>query len=199
MSNGWQFLGSVTYSKYEGNLNADMYGSWGYNYEFDTPNWLVNRFGRIDYDRPWQIKLQGSVMLPWSMMLSGYYMHMSGAPWARTLQIQLPNDPKFHPSVRGKLIESAYPINAESPGARRYRSRNNLDIRIEKTFYIAWNGRLGIFADVLNVFGESFFEVNQDPGGYVYADGTFEQWPWYGQFTSVYGTRTLKLSARFTF
>ena len=132
-------------------------------------------------------------------MLSGYFIHASGAPWARTLYIQLPMDPSFE--YPGTFIGFLGwdNTNAEAPGSRRYRSRNNLDLRIEKSFPIRDHNRLGVFLDILNVFGESLYVINQDPGGYLYGDGTFEQWPWYGQFTGAYGLRTFKLGARFTF
>ena len=196
MSNRWQLLASLILSKYEGNINADMWATWGYRDWLSTPNWFVNRYGRVDFDRPVQIKILGSVVIPYDIMLSGYFIHMSGAPWARTLKIQLPEDPSFE--YPGTFVEWL-PTNAEAPGSRRYRSRNNLDLRIEKTFPIRAYGRLGFFLDILNVFGESLYLINEDPGGNLYADGTFEQWPWYGQFTGAFGLRTFKLSARFTF
>jgi hypothetical protein len=132
-------------------------------------------------------------------MISGYYVHMSGIPWGRTLQIQLPDDPQF--KYPGQLVDwgLVYPISAESPGSRRLRSRNNLDIRLEKNFYFGNKYRLGLFFDLINVFGENWLDIDQDSGGIIYNDGTFESWPTYGKFTGAHGLRILKLSARFVF
>jgi hypothetical protein len=128
-------------------------------------------------------------------MVSGNYFYSSGEPWARTLQIQLPNDPATF-EYPGNFTET---VNAEIPGTRRYRSRNNLDLRIEKQFRIRDFGRLGLFVDVLNVFGENFFTIGEDPGGRVYNDGTFIRYSQYGRHNDIYGTRTFKASVRFTF
>ena len=85
------------------------------------------------------------------------------------------------------------------PRVNRYASTNNLDLRIEKQFNIRDMGRFGIFIDILNVFGENYYTVDQNSGGRAYNDGRFERWPSYGAFTGIYGLRTFKVSARFTF
>jgi len=194
MSNRWQFLGSLTLSKFEGNIGANYGATWGFSGAFDDPNWFVNRYGRLDMDRPVQLKLQGSVMLPLDFMLSAYYFHVSGAPWGRTLRIYFPPDPSYD-ATNPPYVE----VQAEPPGKRRFRSRNNMDARVEKLFNLGKMGQLGIFLDVLNVFGESWFDVNQDPGGWILPDGSFVRWPNYGQFYKANGLRTFKVSARFSF
>ena len=204
MSNRWQLLGSVTWSKFEGNIGTAFLETFPDGPAFNDPNWSVNRYGRLTHDRPLSIKLQGSVLLPFDLMLSGFFFHMSGIPWARTLRIQLPFDPAFENpggtvDIYGAADGRSLGINAEAPGSRRSRSRNNLDLRIEKIISIGSLGRLGIFLDVLNAFGESWFDVDQDPGGIIHADGSFEQWPTYGKFMGANGMRTFKASARFTF
>jgi len=194
MSDNWQLLSSITLSKFEGNIGANWKSTSGSSPIFNDPNSLINRYGRLDYDRPIQIKIQGSVILPLDFMLSAFYFHISGTPWARTLRINFPSDPQFDPTNPTNVT-----INAEAPGERRYRAFNNLDLRIEKFFNIKNVGRLGVFLDVLNALGENWFNINQDPGGTIYADGTFLKWPAYGDFTALNGLRTYKLSIRFTF
>jgi len=194
MSNRWQFLASLVLSKFEGNVGAKYWPTGAMDVSFNTPNWFVNRYGRLDLDRPVQIKLQGSVLLPYDFMLSAYYSHFSGTPWTRTLEIQLPFDSAFE--YAGTFVET---VNAEAPGENREQSRNNLDIRVEKMFNLGNVGRLGIFLDVENVFGENWFDINLDQGGFVYNDGSFQRYPTYGQFTQANGMRIFKLSARFTF
>ncbi len=194
MSNRWQLLGSITWSKFEGNIEADYGGSIAEALgNFSTPNYLVNRYGRLNFDRRLVIKLQGSVLMPWEVMMSAFYLYSSGEPWTRTLEIQLPYDSSFE--YPGTLVT----VNGDPAGSYRKRSRNNLDIRVEKSFKVGKFGRLWIFLDVLNVLGEHWFDVNQDPGGRVLNDGSFQRWPTYGQFTAAHGLRTLKLSARFIF
>jgi len=196
MSNRWQFLGSLTLSKFEGNVGASYGWSGGNTGTLENPNGYVNGYGRLDMDRPVMIKLQGSVQLPLDFMVSAYYMHASGIPWNRTLTVSLPLfiDPRFDTAQ-----PTQFPVNAEAPGSRRLQARNNLDLRVEKTFTIGSFGQVGIFLDVLNALGERWFDINQDPGGTIFADGSFLQNPQFGQFTAANGLRTYKLSVRFTF
>ena len=159
-----------------------------------NPNWLVNRYGRLPEDIPLVIKLQGSVMLPLDFIVSGYYRNQPGQAWARTIAIQTPNDPDTF-EYPGTFVDT---VLAE-PREKRYKSTSNLDLRIEKFFKVGDFGRLGVFVDVLNAFGESSYSVRQDSGGRLYNDGTFVRWPTYGRFTGISGVRTYKVSARFTF
>ncbi len=195
MSNRWQLLGSLTLSKYEGNVDASYWESAGNQGPLFNPNNYVNGYGRVDMDRPVQIKLQGSVQLPLDFMLSAYYFHFSGVPWQRTVSVMLPPDPAFDPSAQLTFVD----VNAETPGSRRRLSRNNLDIRLEKNFNVGSFGRLGVFLDVLNALGERWFDLEQNPGGFIYPGNVFVRYPTFGQFTAANGLRTFKLSARFSF
>jgi hypothetical protein len=195
MSNNWQLLGSVTVSKFEGNIGSGYGATWGFSGAFNDPNWDVNRFGRLDFDRPVQIKLQSTVLLPADFALSAFYFHFAGEPWGRQLRVYFPFDPTTYDSSNPPFVT----VQAEAPGNRRYRARNNIDLRLEKTFRISTFGRLGLFLDVVNVLGENWFDINEDPGGWILADGSFVQWPVYGDHYQANGLRTFKLSARFNF
>ena len=194
MSNGWQLQGNLVLSKNEGNTGV-VFRDSGTSSAFNTPNWLINRYGRLSDDRPLMIKIQSTAQIPLGFMVSGYYSYYSGAPWARTLSIQLPNDSKTY-EYPGTFADT---VLGEAPGTRRYKATSNLDLRVEKYFKVADFGRLGFFVDILNAFGESGYNIDQDPGGRVYNNGTFVRNTTYGRFTGVYGLRTYKLSARFTF
>ena len=194
MANRWQLLGSVTLSKFEGNLGAGYGDTWGFSGGSDSPNWFVNRYGRLDFDRPVQIKLQGTVLLPLDFALSAFYFHFSGEPWGRQLRIYFPPDPAYD-AANPPFTE----VQAEAPGERRRRSRNNIDMRLEKSFTFGSFGRLGIYLDVVNVLGENWFDINEDPGGWILPDGSFQQWPVYGDHYGANGLRVYKVSARFTF
>jgi hypothetical protein len=192
MSQGWQLLGSLTISKTYGNFDSGS-GS-GSSSMFNSPNEWLNAEGRLSWDIPLVIKLQGSFTLPLDFMVSGYFTHLSGRPFNRTLDVQLPADPDTF-EYWGSWVS----VNTEPPGTRRYRSQTNLDLRVEKIFRIGDFGRFGVFVDVLNVFGDSGYEVDQNPGGRLYNDGRFTYYPSYGDFEGAYGMRTYKVSARFTF
>lgn len=193
----WQLAGSLTLSRFEGTVGANFDATWGHDFAFNTPNWLINRYGRLDLDRPLLIKLFGTVLLPYDFYLSVFYVHASGAPFTRTLWVQLPLDFSFAYPLT--FVGFDAPIYAESPGEHRLPSRDNMDLRLEKNLRIKNLGSLGIFVDIMNVFGENWFDVEQDPGGIIYADGTFERWPWFGTSIKAHGLRIFKLGMRFTF
>jgi hypothetical protein len=49
-------------------------------------------------------------------------------------------------------------------------SRSNLDLRIEKYFRLGEQMGLALFLDVQNVFGGRGYQINEDPGGFLYND-----------------------------
>ena len=117
----WQFLGSLTWSKLSGNTGEGFEDSVGHNDPFDTPNWFVNRDGNLSWDRPVMIKLQGSVILPADIILSGYYQFFSGTPWGRTLEVQLPMNPAVF-EYPGNFVSVELPaVSKWENGAARLR------------------------------------------------------------------------------
>jgi len=84
MSNKWQLKGSIVYSSFKGNCSP-LYGpTEGESGMFDNPNSLINAYGPLWFDRPLQIKLMGTYILPYGFVVSAYFQHLSGAPWTRS-------------------------------------------------------------------------------------------------------------------
>ncbi len=193
MSNGWQLSGSVTYSKTYGNLGGG-WGIWrGDRGGFLSPNGLVNRSGRTNYDRPLIVKLMGTAVLPFDVILSAFYSHYDGAPANRTMTVYLP---AAIGGVPNRLNDVT--VNAEAPGEIRGASSDNLDLRLEKAFNLPV-GRLGIYVDAFNILGFRQLNVNQNNGGYLFRDGTFSRFPTYGQINSASGVRSFKFTLRYNF
>lgn len=206
MSDGWQFSGSVVYSKMYGNIGGDYGSSWGWSAGADSPNYFVNRYGRLDFDRPLQIKLMGTVQLPLRIFLSGYYRYQSGSPWAISTNIRVDRN-----WMAANDLDTSYyswSVYIEEPGTRRNRATNYLDLRLEKEFAIGDFGRLGLFIDALNVLGFSDVNVGRNPISRWYPDpndpmnpnaGSYTRSTSFGVPSSVEGLRTIKLSLRFSF
>ena len=202
MADGWQFNGSVVYSKAYGNIGGWYSPSQGWSGYVDSANDFVNSYGRLDIDRPLQIKLMGTAQLPLRTTLSAYYVFMSGAPWNRTASIQPPTSW----CTANNAYRTYYSVNIETSGDRRYRSENWLDVRLEKEFGFGNYGRLGLYIDVLNVLGFSGVSIGQND---VYrwnpvaegADktGTKTLATSYKVISSVTGLRTVKASVRYSF
>lgn len=185
MSNRWQLLGSVVFSKYVGNIGAAQ--AQNMESAFDTPNYLINRYGRLDYDRPLIIKFQGTYQLPFGINLSGYIIHSSGAPFNRILQVWTPNS------------QSYVTVNAEEQGSRRQPSQNRLDLRLEKEFGIGAFGKLGVFMDVYNALNNAYLDISSDFQGIIQPDGSFIEAATWQKVSAISSPRVLKLGARFSF
>jgi hypothetical protein len=80
---------------------------------------------------------------------------------------------------------------------------STLDLRLEKRFRVRENISIGAYIDVMNLFGNSGYQVESDPGGRLdYSDPenpTFRRLGTYGNIISAYGTRIIKVSLRLTF
>jgi outer membrane receptor protein involved in Fe transport len=197
MSNRWQMLASVVWSKAWGNIGGNYDASYGASGGFDTPNAFVYAEGRLDYDRPLNIKIQSTVILPYDFILSAYFNFLSGSPWARSITVYIPNDPKY------KYPATTYGVNTEESGTRRNPSVSTLDLRIEKRFKVGERFSIGGYLDILNALGRSGYNVSSNPGGYLDysnpAKPTFTRYGNFGTITGAYGNRVFKVSLRFMF
>lgn len=192
-SKGWQFLASMTLSKLEGNIDTSFAATTSLSEAFNSPNWSINRYGRLLSDIPLLIKIQGSFRLPFGFFLSGLYSYMSGGPWVRILRVQLPFDSTIE--FPGSFVD----VNAEPPGKQRHQSKNNLDLRIEKSFKLQKTRTFHLSFDIINILGDHGFILNRELSGTLYADGNFEKWPLFGEEKAAYGKKTIKFSARLSF
>ena len=206
MSNNWQLLGSVVWSKAWGNLGGRYNASYGASGGFDTPNNWIYSDGRLDYDRPIVIKLQSTVILPYEFVLSGYFNHSSGplyqfstlTSFQRTVDVTIPEDDRYKfPGHEYRLVPT------EENGLRRGAPITTLDMRLEKRVRFGDSFSIGAYLDVLNLLGRSGYIIDSNPGGYLdYSDPdnpTFERYGTYGNIEEAYGTRVYKVSLRFTF
>jgi outer membrane receptor protein involved in Fe transport len=191
MSNRWQFLGSIVWSKLWGDVQSRHdYTGWGF---FMHPNTLINSYGRLDFDRPLVIKIQATYILPGNISLSGYFRHFDGAPFTRRLYIYFPQ------TINGVPVESMTGINADPLGSKRRQSSDILDIRIEKIFNLNKYGKIRAALDIFNILGYSAVTVDTSAGGYIFPDGSFLRYPYYGDILSAGGQRLLRVTLRYSF
>ena len=142
MKDRWQLSGSYVYSRSDGNKGQGHNESQGA--VFSNPNNLVNAFGRLNLDRPHQVKLQGSYELPWELFFSVNYSGFSGDPWARQIRFLRTDSPLI-------IVETSITVNAEPIGSQRLDAQHHLSLRGEKKFRFNGDNTLGIIADVFNV------------------------------------------------
>jgi hypothetical protein len=127
---------------------------------FQTPNYAINRMGRIAVDRPIQVKLWGSAALPFQTQASFFYTFLNGTPWGRTVTIQ----PPASWAAANGTTTSSISVQVEPIGTRRNTSPSNLDLRFEKMFRIK-SHQIGGFIDLFNALGFVYPTVNINPAG----------------------------------
>ena len=195
MTNRWQLQGSILYSAFKGNADPGYSATEGESGMFDNPNVMINSYGRVAFDRPLQVKLMGSVMLPYDIILTGYFQHRSGSAWRRTIsRVYFPSSIDTQDSYAS--------VAAETSGTRRNPPYTMFDMRLEKSFTLGEYGRLGLIADVFNLFGRSGYNISQNPNPYLYPYRDPPEYRLdtdYGLLTSAYGVRSIRLGVRFSF
>jgi len=155
MAQGWQLAGSLLLSKNEGNLGGFGDETSALTTAANGPNYFTNAYGPLDTDRPLQIKLLGTVELPFQFSLSAFFHYQSGQPWRRWTQILPPADWCLAHNVERTL----YTVNLETLGSRREKAWSSLDLRLEKKWPLGASGKLGFYADVTNLLGFTASEV----------------------------------------
>jgi len=161
-SNNWQLMASYVYSTTRGNYtNTTSDEGLLANFSRD-PNSQYNTDGKLGIDPTHMLKIQSMASLPWGINVSGAFSLISGRTWQRRLRV-------------GGLGQGSVNIYTEPRGSRRYPTRTNLDMRLEKVFYFGGDRsrRFGLTFDVFNVFnagtttridssvGSSFGEISR--------------------------------------
>ena len=199
LADNWELKASLTYSSYKGNIGAGYTDTNYLNPVYSDPNTLINAYGPLFFDRPWQFKLMGTYILPGDIIASAYFQAYSGIPWNRTLaRVYFPLD--FAAAYGG--VQTPYAtVNAELPGSHRYQAYVNLDLHLEKTF--AFSGmRLAVIADIFNLLGRNGQILYTDSAGTLHFDttpATYTPAANYGQVASLYGVRAVRLGLRLGF
>jgi hypothetical protein len=203
MSHNWQLFGSLVWSRSTGTSSPYSPLSAGLSVPVLTPNsWVnVSSGSRTDFDRPLAVRVMGTVRLPYHLYLSAYYRLLSGAPWARTVTIV---PPASWAEANG-ADTTPVTVFLESPGARRYNSWQDTDLRLEKEFVRGGKATFSVSLDVLNVLGNRYQLVDYNDGGLWspasegsdigerVVSGT------YGQAVALSGTRTFRFNLRLGF
>lgn len=163
-SNRWQLMLSYVYSKnrgtYDTNYSGDYSNGVASSSIFVNPNYQTNLQGRPTHDVPHQVKVQGTVVLPWEINLSAYYSFMSGNTYSNYVLVALPEG--------GTKYVMLNPM-----GSKRYPAQHNLDLQVEKIFKINGKLKVSVMASAFNILNaDTVNEVNSivnisDPYGTV--------------------------------
>ncbi len=173
-SRGWQFSGSYSATKFNGNLGSN--GALG---PADNPNAEI-----MIADHTWEygLKLAGSYQLPWTVMVSANYDLRSGDPWARTVRV-----------TGGRTIPN-FTMPVEEVGTRRMDKFSLLDMRLQKQVRIARTHKLDLRANIYNVLNANSVQNVQRRSGSTFGLPIAD-----GNGTTILPPRILELSVAYTF
>jgi hypothetical protein len=190
-ANGWQALGSYTFSRSSGRLSSSgvsvadgqlggqlstVAGPTPIPFGRD-PNDLTNTYGRLPNDRPHMFRLSGTFDVPRTRVAVGAnYQFFSGKPWAATTQVSLP--------------QGDTRIFLEPRGTRTMSSQSLLDFRVSRPFALGSAGRIDVIFDLLNAFNDTAEEA-------MATDNLFS--PTFGQPTVYIDPRRAMVSVRLNF
>lgn len=143
-SNNWTLLASYILSKATGNVDNWSGGrgftAVGNSSMFTDPNNQINAEGRLTIDPTHMIKIQGSIILPWEINFGFNFSYVTGNTYNRWLHVT-------------GLGQRASDFLADPAGSKyRFKAQTNVDLRIQKDFSFGGKFKLGVLADVFNLF-----------------------------------------------
>jgi outer membrane receptor protein involved in Fe transport len=188
LSNRWQAKVSYVLSKSEGTVDPYSNEHVGYGRQFETPTLaLVNVDGPFYGSRPHELKVLFTYQVPKvEVNVNAYYRLISGetyTPYQR------------YSSSEINFVTAGREPWLEPHGSQRLSVDSRLDLRLEKTFKIP-AGRIGLYADIFNVFNTSYVDAVQQRVPSTSVEG-FDVL--YGAPTSIEFPRQLTVGARWSF
>ena len=143
-SGRWQLLASYVYGRAKGTIDNGYSDDIGWNSHDSLtpadPNYWINADGDSTHVPTHMIKLQGTYVIPGiEVGLNAYFRAISGNAWTTRFTSPL-------------LAQGRVTVFAEPRGHGRYPMDCALDVRLEKIFTVDAKYRLGLIADVFNVF-----------------------------------------------
>jgi hypothetical protein len=150
-TNRWQAQASYVLSKAEGTINNSG-GAQLSTRQFETPTLaLVNVDGEVTNSRRHEFKLLGTYQIPViEVALNAYLAIYSGTTYAAFQQFS------GTATTLGSGVTSAYRQPFIEPrGVRRNDPFSTLDLRIEKVFNVTGRDRVGVFAEIENLFNDN--------------------------------------------
>ena len=159
------------------NLGNNFVGTTLVNFVYDNPNTFTNGEDPLDQDAPQAVKVQGTYVLPYAILVSGFYQGATGIPIHIFEPLQADLAPGAHTVCHRPLCPSGGDAKGHSGGGcrtarlgnpnivvetnidvaweprdkRRFDFRHNLNLRVEKQFSFENGMKLGLILNVFNV------------------------------------------------
>jgi len=155
LSNNWQLSSSFVWSKANGASGLAQLNQFsGQRSGIQNPNQLINNNwdSRLQSDRPYMFKLQGTYFLPYDFSVSANFIAQSGKPIARIVPVIGMNQGSF--SVMGDPRGSNFRLDPYYM----------LDFRLDKKFNLPGGGAVNIAADFFNLLNTDAMTGTTDIG-----------------------------------
>jgi outer membrane receptor protein involved in Fe transport len=147
MNRHWMMQGGVTVGRNRGAFTGDANSTLD---DLNNPNNNINRLGELANDSTVIFKLAGTYDLPFGIVLSGNFQHLTGYPEEGTYT--------FTSATLGGgqvLTQSSQSIYLVPSGSQRLPAVNLLDLRVSKIFTIKERYKLQPEFDVYNLNNSS--------------------------------------------
>lgn len=189
-SHGWSARASVVWADLKGNAFANN----SYVSEWSDRNGQVNADGKLPGFSEWEVKLSGSVDLPWGIEGSAYYTFLSGEYWTPYVR------------VMGLYKNNRINLNIAKRGSEQLDDRHLVDLRLLKAFTFGQGLKLSVFADGFNIFnsntvtsvdgrwGEYRYDYRNHPAGSSWRSRSA-----YGTPIDVESPREIRLGLKLSF
>ena len=128
----WSALAGFTLQKDQGNQSTG---------DFNDPNLNINRYGSVDQDSTYVVRLDATYKLPFKFQTSINYQHETGFPITPTNS--------FSGLASGQITET---VNLLPNGAMRYPSVDDVNLRLSRVTPIGERFKLETSCDLFNVF-----------------------------------------------
>jgi hypothetical protein len=136
----WSAQGGLTIQKDHGTQVAG---------DFNDPNLNLNRYGAIDQDAQFVVRIDATYRLPWKFQTSVNYQHETGFPLTPTNGFNLPLTTLN--GVTYGLAQTTETVNMAPNGALRYPSVNDTNLRVGRVTPIN-RFTLELSCDMFNLF-----------------------------------------------
>jgi hypothetical protein len=145
MTRHWMMQGGVTVGRNRGAYIGDINSSLD---DLNNPNYNVNRLGELANDSTVIFKLAGTYELPFHVLLSGNFQHLTGYPQEGSYSVT-------SATLGQTLVQSSQTVYLVPSGSQRLPAVNLLDLRVSKVFTIKERYKLQPEFDIYNLANSS--------------------------------------------
>jgi len=168
MNQRWMLFGGITWSRDRGAWFGDVNsaGPAALTADLNNPNFGTNQIGYLQNDIPVIFKLGGTYDLPWGIVFSTNYQHLTGAPEYASYSVTS--------AILGQtLTQNSQTIYVEPSGFKRLSALNEWDVRFSKIIRLRERFQLEPELNIYNLTNASTVTaVNQSANSTLFLNPT---------------------------